>query len=77
MIHVVKNDFEPGYGNLESFLTSVGRRKYLVPLYSEMAKTDEGMVMARNIYKKARPNYHYVSVITIDEMLNMNQDNSE
>ena len=70
MIHVIKHEYEPGYQNLANFLISAGRRKFLVPLYGEMAKTESGMTMAREIYVKARPNYHFVSVSTIDEMLN-------
>jgi leukotriene-A4 hydrolase len=70
MIHVIKHEYEPGYQNLENFLVNAGRRKFLVPLYGEMAKTEAGMAMARSIYAKARPNYHFVSVSTIDEMLN-------
>jgi leukotriene-A4 hydrolase len=69
MIHVIKHEYEPGYQNLENFLVNAGRRKFLVPLYGEMAKTEAGMAMARSIYAKARPNYHFVSVSTIDEML--------
>lgn len=69
MVHVIRNGYEPGYENLENFLVSAGRRKFLVPLYGEMVKTEEGLQMARSIYEKARPNYHFVSVNTIDEML--------
>jgi len=74
MIHVIKHEYEPGYQNLENFLVSAGRRKFLVPLYGEMAKTESGMEMARRIYAKARPNYHFVSVSTIDEMLNWQEE---
>lgn len=54
---------------MEEFLISVGRRKFLEPLYEELAKTDEGMILAKKIYAKARPNYHSVSSGTIDEIL--------
>jgi leukotriene-A4 hydrolase len=47
----------------------MGRRKFLKPLYTELAKTPEGLEFARNVYKKARPTYHSVSVNTIDEIL--------
>ncbi|MDQ3102035.1 MAG: leukotriene A4 hydrolase C-terminal domain-containing protein, partial [Bacteroidota bacterium] len=66
---VVKNDHAPAFGALEDFLTHVGRRKFLLPLYSEMIKTPKGRTMAMKIYKKARPNYHAVSVRTIDVLL--------
>ena len=74
MIHVIKHEYEPGYQNLENFLVSAGRRKFLVPLYGEMARTEAGMAMARRIYVKARPNYHFVSVSTIDEMLHWQEE---
>ena len=76
MVHVIRHEYEPGFANLENFLISVGRRKFLIPLYGEMAKTNSGLTMARNIYGKARPNYHYVAVVSIDEMLNWNPENN-
>ena len=48
-------------GRLESFLTSVGRRKFLMPLYSELIKTPGGVAKARVIYAKARPFYHPIA----------------
>jgi hypothetical protein len=47
----------------------MGRRKFLKPLYTELAKTPEGLEMARRIYAKARPSYHPVAYTTIDEIL--------
>ncbi len=75
MVLVIKHEYQPGYQNLENFLVSVGRRKFLVPLYGEMAKTGSGLAMARKIYTKARPNYHFVSTSTIDKMLNWQSKN--
>lgn len=54
---------------MEDFLINVGRRKFLEPLYEEMAKTENGLALARKIYKKARPNYHSITYVTIDEIL--------
>ncbi|MDN5201572.1 M1 family metallopeptidase [Fulvivirgaceae bacterium BMA10] len=68
-IHVIRNKYEPGYKRLEDFLVQTGRRKFLTPLYGEMIKTEKGKAMALDIYKKARPNYHFVSTNTLDEML--------
>ena len=76
MVHVIRHEYQPGYANLSNFLVSAGRRKFLVVLYGEMVKTESGMAMARKIYTKARPNYHYVSVATLDKMLNWNLENS-
>ena len=43
----VRAQYEPAFGKLEGFLESVGRRKYLKPLYSELLKTGEGRERAR------------------------------
>jgi hypothetical protein len=65
----IPNRYEPAYPALERFLTSMGRRKFLKPLYEELAKTPEGTEMALRIYKTARAGYHSVSRNTVDEIL--------
>ena len=60
--------------NIENFLTTVGRRWYVSTIfkaYVNADKVDEALV----IYKKARPNYHSVTVNTIDEMLGFRNNN--
>ncbi|MBM4013525.1 MAG: M1 family metallopeptidase [Planctomycetes bacterium] len=54
---------------LERFLTAQGRRKFLKPLYQELAKSSWGKPIAMRIYAKARPGYHAVSTATIDGIL--------
>lgn len=54
---------------LENFLSTVGRRKFLMPLYTAMAETVKGKEEALKIYASARANYHAVSVRSIDELL--------
>ncbi len=66
----IRNKYEVAFPKLETFLIGVGRRKFLSPLYSELAKTPEGKERAREIYKTARPNYHYVATSTFDKLLN-------
>ena len=65
----VAHQYKPAYPYIEKFLTEVGRRKFLVPLYKQMIKTPEGKAWAKRVYEKARPNYHPVSYTTIDELL--------
>ena len=69
LLRAIGTQYKPAYPALEKFLTGMGRRKFLRPLYTEMAKTPEGMEMARRIYAKARPTYHPVSYNTIDGIL--------
>ncbi len=68
----IRANYEPAYQALEAFLVKVGRRKFLTPLYRAMIETDKKS-MAKNIYKKARPNYHFVSTNTMDELLGYGQ----
>jgi leukotriene-A4 hydrolase len=66
---VVRSEYETAYPALEKFLTSMGRRKFLRPLYLELAKTPEGLALGKRIYEQARPTYHFVSVQTVDQIL--------
>ena len=63
-------NYTPAYSRLESFLINTGRRKFLSPLYNELLKTEAGKKRAMEIYKKARPNYHFVATNTFDKLLN-------
>jgi len=65
----IRSGYEPANSKLEEFLTSVGRRKFLKPLYAALATTPGGLERARLIYAKARPGYHSVSTQTLDDML--------
>lgn len=65
----IRNKYTHANPYIEKFLTEVGRRKFLRPLYGEMVKTPEGKEWAKRIYVKARANYHPVSYTTIDELL--------
>lgn len=53
----------------KAFLVKVGRRKFLEPLYLALKESNQ-MDLAHDIYKAARPNYHFVARNTIDGMLN-------
>jgi len=65
----VQHGYSKAYSAMETFLVTVGRRKFLTPLYKEMMKTPAGKAMAIDIYAKARPNYHYVAQQTMDEFV--------
>jgi leukotriene A-4 hydrolase/aminopeptidase len=54
---------------LEYFLIHTGRRKFVKPLYSELAKTPEGLAKAKIIYAKAKPNYHALVINTLEQIL--------
>ena len=66
----IRNRYQPASARLEEFLLSVGRRKFIRPLYQELAKTPEGKARAMEIYRRARPTYHPIAVTSIDADLN-------
>ena len=65
----IRARYAPAMPQLEQFLMTVGRRKFLVPLYTELAKTPEGQARAATFYGRARPGYHAVAVRTLDALL--------
>ncbi|MEO8216834.1 MAG: M1 family metallopeptidase [Acidobacteriota bacterium] len=65
----IHSDYRQAFPAMERFLTSIGRRKFLKPLYTELAKTPAGKEFALAVYRKARPGYHSVSRGTIDQIL--------
>ncbi|MBX3463493.1 MAG: M1 family metallopeptidase [Planctomycetes bacterium] len=54
---------------LELFLLTVGRRKFLKPLYEALLASEDGKARALAIYRRARPRYHAVSQRTLDALL--------
>lgn len=65
----IKNKYPAADARLEEFLTSIGRRKFVRPLFDQLAKTPEGMNRAKEIYAKARPGYHPITQASVDTIL--------
>lgn len=53
---------------LETFLGTIGRRKFLMPLYRVLLDTGRGEE-ARRIFAAARPGYHPITQQSLDELL--------
>jgi aminopeptidase N len=70
LLMAVKANYQPALPKIEPFLCSVGRRKFLKPIYTELMKTPEGRARARAIYARARPTYHPIAQATIDGIVN-------
>lgn len=64
--------YEPAYPAIDKFLSAVGRRKFLEPLYEEMVQTNQAQ-MAKSIYGKYRMNYHPLTQMTLDKLINGKQ----
>lgn len=64
----IKSEYKKAYPKLESFLNEVGRRKFLMPLYTSLIKSNQ-KDLAKQIYQKSRQNYHAVATSSLDELL--------
>ncbi|MDB5349579.1 MAG: Peptidase rane alanine aminopeptidase [Planctomycetota bacterium] len=69
LLLAIRNGYTGSDARLDDFLTSIGRRKFLMPLYTELSRTPAGKERARAIYKKARPFYHPIAVESVDKLL--------
>jgi leukotriene-A4 hydrolase len=61
--------YQPADGRLEDYLTTIGRRKLILPLYRALLATPDGRARAQTIYAKARPGYHPIAVESIDRLM--------
>ena len=52
---------------LAAFLTSVGRQRFVVPLYAALLKNPGDQAWAREIYAKARVRYHPLTQASVDK----------
>lgn len=60
------NGYKAIYDELDDYLIEIGRRKLIVPLYKQLATTEEGKAWAHKVYQKARPGYHPLAQGTVD-----------
>jgi len=68
LLLAIRNNYAPAGARLETYLTTIGRRKLVMPLYRALIATPDGRRRAEAIYKKARPSYHPITVESIDRL---------
>ncbi|HYC98963.1 M1 family metallopeptidase [Brevundimonas sp.] len=66
----VAHRYQPAVPTLEKFLTTMGRRKFVLPLFTSLwAEGDWGRPIATRIYARARPGYHPVTTNSVDAVV--------
>ncbi len=65
----IRANYSPAFPEMERFLNTVGRRKFLEPLYTEMSVTPNCVDMGRRIYEKSRQNYHPLAQESLDKIV--------
>ena len=65
----IANRYDPAVERLERFLTDIGRRKFVAPLFGALVADKEwGLPIAEGLYPKVRPLYHSVTYRGLDEL---------
>ncbi|MEY2855356.1 MAG: hypothetical protein RL030_2488 [Pseudomonadota bacterium] len=66
----IANRYDAAIPQLERFLKSQGRRKFVLPLFTDLvAQGDWGKAQATRIYAEARPGYHSVTTGRVDTVV--------
>jgi aminopeptidase N len=65
----IRNDYTPARAAMAAYMTRIGRRYLVVPLYEALAKTADGRAFAREVYAKAKPGYHPMTRASIEKAL--------
>ena len=68
LLRGIHNNYPQAMPAVEKFLTTVGRTKFLRPLYNKLAETPEGLQKAKEIYAKTKHIYHATSKQRIEEI---------
>lgn len=70
LLLAIFNGYSAADARLEQFLTSIGRRKYLMPIYEALGKTPAGKARAKAIFAKAKAGYHPIAAGSVEALLN-------
>lgn len=71
LLLAIRNQYAAADSRLEAYLTEIGRRKLIRPLYEALVASPAGRERALTIYRQARPGYHPISSETIDDLLGL------
>jgi aminopeptidase N len=61
----IRAHYAPARPALRAYLTSIGRRKLVVPLYEALAKHPEDLAFAREVFAAAKPGYHPMTTASV------------
>ncbi|PCI32884.1 MAG: aminopeptidase [Alphaproteobacteria bacterium] len=69
LLQSLRHDYAAITPRLRDYLPNIGRLKLIRPLYKQMATTPEGLKLALEIYRPARPGYHPMTQRVLDKIL--------
>ena len=54
---------------IAAFLKKVGRRKLIMPSYTALTESKDGLMFAKQVFAEARPGYHPITIGTVEALL--------
>ncbi|HUR40069.1 MAG TPA: M1 family metallopeptidase [Verrucomicrobiae bacterium] len=65
----IRSGYQPAMPTVERFLLSVGRMRFVNPLYRELVKTPEGKAVAQRVFAQARATYHPIGQASVERII--------
>ncbi|MEL1262968.1 M1 family metallopeptidase [Pseudoxanthomonas putridarboris] len=65
----VRSGYLEARPEIARFIERVGRRKLIMPIYEELAKTPDGLAFAQESFARARPGYHPITTASVEALL--------
>ncbi len=55
---------------IAGFLKQIGRRKLIMPTYTALSESKEGLAFAKKVFASARPGYHPITIGSVEALFN-------
>jgi hypothetical protein len=65
----IRSGYTPARPAIAVFLSQIGRRKLVMPIYRALAQTPDGLRFGRDVFAKARPGLHPITVGSVETAL--------
>ena len=65
----VRSSYMAARPAIADFLGRIGRRKLIMPTYGALAATPDGLSFAKEVFTKARPGYHPITIVSVEKTL--------
>ena len=65
----VRSGYLEARPELGKFIGRVGRRKLIMPTYTELAKTPDGLAFAKQVFAQAKPSYHPITTGSVQDVI--------
>ena len=65
----VRSGYLEARPEMAKFIERVGRRKLIMPIYTALSKTPDGLAFARESFARAKPGYHPLTTGSVEEVL--------